>query len=198
MDMKAWITLLAASALAFGGTDLKIAHVDSKMIFDKYSETTKAQKEYDKQVAKWEEDASSRQKELMDMKDKLDKQSLLLSDEKKKELEADFLQKQSEYEQFVQKIYGKDGELFQKNQEISDPIIQKIKKTIQDVANQEGYDMVLDRAGGAVVFWKKDNDLTQKVLDILNKETEGASSTSSSTSTSTSPSTSSTPLTPTP
>jgi outer membrane protein len=48
--------------------------------------------------------------------------------------------------------------------------VQKIKKTIQDVANQEGYDMVLDRAAGAVVFWKKDNDLTQRVLEILNKE----------------------------
>lgn len=172
--MKIWMTLLAAAGIAFGAADLKIAHVDSKMIFDKYSETTKAQKEYDKQVAKWEQDAAAKQKELMDMKDKLEKQSLLLSDEKKKELEADFLKKKSEYEQFVQRIYGKEGELFQKNQQISDPIIQKIKKTIQDVANQEGYDMVFDRAAGAVVFWKKDNDLTQKVLDLLNKENGGA------------------------
>jgi outer membrane protein len=70
----------------------------------------------------------------------------------------------------VQQIYGKEGALYQKNQEISDPIVQKIKKTIQDVANQEGYDMVLDRAAGAVVFWKKDNDLTQRVIEILNKE----------------------------
>ena len=30
--------------------------------------------------------------------------------------------------------------------------------------------MVFDRAAGAVVFWKKDNDLTQKVIDVLNKE----------------------------
>jgi hypothetical protein len=30
--------------------------------------------------------------------------------------------------------------------------------------------MVFDRATGAVVHWKKDNDLTQRVLDILNKE----------------------------
>ena len=168
--MKTGMMLLMAVAMVFAGADLKIAHVDSKMIFDKYAETTKAQKEYDKQVAKWEQDASAKQKELMEMKDKLEKQSLLLSDEKKKELEADFLKKKSEYEQFVQKIYGKEGELFQKNQEISDPIIQKIKKTIQDVANQEGYDMVFDRAAGAVVYWKKDNDLTQKVLDLLNKE----------------------------
>ncbi len=159
--------LLSGTASA---ADLKIAHVGSKMIFDKYAETKKAQKEYDKQVQKWEQDAATKQKTLMELKDKLDKQSLMLSEEKKKEMEADFLKKKSEYEQFVQQIYGKDGTLFQKNEEFSGPIIQKIKKTIQDVANQEGYDMVLDRAAGAVVFWKKDNDLTQKVVDVLNKE----------------------------
>jgi outer membrane protein len=152
--------------------DLKIAHVDSKLVFEKYADTKKAQKEYDKQVQKWEQDAANKQKELMDLKDKLEKQSLMLSEEKKKEMEADFLKRKSEYEQFVQKIYGKDGELFQKNEEFSGPIIQKIKKTIQDVANQEGYDLVIDRAAGAVVFWKKDNDLTQKVIDVLNKETK--------------------------
>ncbi len=168
--------LVLAFSLLFAGlasaSDLKIAHVDSKMVFDKYADTKKAQKEYDKQVQKWEQDAATKQKDLMDMKDKLEKQSLMLSEEKKKEMEADFLKRKSEYEQFVQKIYGKDGELFQKNEEFSGPIIQKIKKTIQDVANQEGYDLVIDRAAGAVVFWKKDNDLTQKVIDVLNKETK--------------------------
>ncbi len=166
--------MILALGLLFAGmaysSDLKIAHVDSKLVFDKYADTKKAQKEYDKQVQKWEQDAATKQKSLMELKDKLEKQSLMLSDEKKKEMEADFLKKKSEYEQFVQQIYGKDGALFQKNEEFSGPIIQKIKKTIQDVANQEGYDMVFDRAAGAVVFWKKDNDLTQKVIDVLNKE----------------------------
>jgi outer membrane protein len=76
----------------------------------------------------------------------------------------------------VQQVYGKDGALYQKNQEITDPILQKIKKTIQDLANQEGYDMVLDRASGSVVYWSKDNDLTQRVLDILNKGAPAAGS----------------------
>jgi outer membrane protein len=166
------IALTLAFAFATTGftAELKIAHVDSKLIFEKYADTKKAQKEYDKQVQKWEQEAANKQKSLMEMKDRLDKQSLMLSEEKKKELEAEFLKKKSEYEQFVQKIYGKEGELFQKNEEFSGPIITKIKKTIQDVANQEGYDMVIDRAAGAVVFWKKDNDLSQKVIDLLNKE----------------------------
>jgi outer membrane protein len=170
--MKTWIlTLVAALSLATASfADLKIAHVDSKMLFEKYAETTKAQRDYDRQVQKWEQDAQAKQKELLEMKERLEKQSLMLSDEKKKELEAQFAKKKADYEQFVQQIYGKEGALYQKNQEITDPIVQKIKKTIQDVANQEGYDMVLDRAAGAVVFWKKDNDLTQRVLEILNKE----------------------------
>jgi outer membrane protein len=162
------LAVLASAATSFA--DLKIAHVDSKMIFEKYAETTKAQRDYDRQVQKWEQDAQTKQKELLELKERIEKQSLMLSEEKKKELEATFMKKKADYEQFVQQIYGKEGALYQKNQEISDPIIQKIKKTIQDVANQEGYDMVFDRAAGAVVYWKKDNDLTQRVLEILNKE----------------------------
>jgi len=176
MRIANWLSAaLIVLPLALGhAADLKIAHVDSKLIFDKYSETKKAQKEYDKQVQKWEQDVADKQKELMEMKERLEKQSLMLSDEKKKDLQADILKRETEYRQFVEKVYGKNGELLNKNEEFSGPIIQKIKKTVQDVANQEGYDLVLDRAAGAVVFWKKDNDLTQKVIDILNKGVKDA------------------------
>ena len=51
---------------------------------------------------------------------------------------------------------------------MSAPIIQLIRKAIQEITLQEGYDMVVDRATGAVLFWKAENDLTQKVLDYLN------------------------------
>lgn len=178
--MKNWIAIaLGTAALAASASaDIKIAHVDSKMIFEKYTETPKAQRDYDRQVQKWEQDAKAKQKEVMDLQERLDKQSLMLSEEKKQELQAQLTKKKADYEQFVQQIYGKDGALYQKNQEITDPIVQKIKKTIQDVANQEGYDMVFDRASGAVVYWGKDNDLTQRVLDILNKGAPAADSSS--------------------
>ena len=43
-----------------------------------------------------------------------------------------------------------------------------IRKAVNEIALQEGYDMVIDRATGAVLFWKKENDLTNKVLNYLN------------------------------
>ena len=64
--------LLACTAFAEDG--LRIAHVDSKLIFDGYKGTKKAQEEYDRQVAKWEQQGNLIQKELAAIKEKLDKQ----------------------------------------------------------------------------------------------------------------------------
>ncbi len=158
--------LMACTAFAEDG--LRIAHVDSKLIFDGYKGTKKAQEEYDRQVAKWEQQGNLIQKELSAIKEKLDKQVLMLSDEKKRELEADYAKKETELKEFIDRVYGRNGELITENEKVSGPIIQLIRKAINEIALQEGYDMVVDRATGAVVFWKKENDLTQKVLDYLN------------------------------
>ena len=59
---------------SFAEDGLRIAHVDSKIIFDGYKGTRKAQEEYDRQVAKWEQQANLLQKELAAIKERLDKQ----------------------------------------------------------------------------------------------------------------------------
>jgi outer membrane protein len=160
--------LFGLGAGVFAEDGLRIAHVDSKLIFEGYKGTRKAQDEYDRQVAKWEQQANLLQKELAAVKEKLDKQSLMLSDEKRKELEADYAKKDTELKDFINRVYGRTGELITENEKISAPIIQLIKKAVNEIALQEGYDMVVDRATGAVLFWKNENDITQKVLDYLN------------------------------
>ena len=159
---------MALACSAFAEDGLRIAHVDSKLIFDGYKGTKKAQEEYDRQVAKWEQQANLLQKELSAIKEKLDKQLLMLSDEKKRELEAEYNKKDTELKTFIDRVYGRKGELITQNEKVSAPIIQLIRKAVNEIALQEGYDMVVDRATGAVLFWKKENDLTQKVLDYLN------------------------------
>ena len=161
-----FVLLFACTGFAEDG--LRIAHVDSKLIFDGYKGTKKAQEEYDRQVAKWEQQGNLLQKELSAIKEKLDKQVLMLSDEKKRELEAEYNKKDTELKNFIDRVYGRKGELISENEKVSAPIIQLIRKAINEIALQEGYDMVVDRATGAVVFWKKENDLTNKVLEYLN------------------------------
>ena len=119
-------------------------------------------------MSKWEQQANLLQKELAAIKEKIDKQLLMLSDEKRRELEADYKKKDTELKNFIDRVYGRNGELISENEKISGPIIQLIRKAVNEIALQEGYDMVVDRATGSVLFWKKENDLTQKVLDYLN------------------------------
>ena len=159
---------LGLLSIAFAEDGLRVAHVDSKLIFEGYKGTKKAQEEYDRQVAKWEQQANLLQKELAAIKEKLDKQALMLSDEKRKELEADYAKKNTELKEFIDRVYGRTGELITENEKVSAPIISLIKKAVTEIALQEGYDMVIDRATGAVLFWKDENDLTKKVLDYLN------------------------------
>lgn len=169
--------LLATVALAEGP---RIAVVDSKVLFDGYTGTKEAQATYEKQVAQWEQEVADKQKELASMKERFEKQSLMLSDEKKRELAAQFQQKQADLQRLVQDLYGKDGRIAHKYDEFMAPIIERIRAVVQQVAKSEGYDLVLDRAAGALLYVGKDDlDLSTKVLDRMNSEYTGASRSSS-------------------
>lgn len=150
--------------------EMRVAHVDSRVIFTKYKGSQLIQDQYDQKLARWEQEANLLQKEVASIREKLDKQSLLLSEEKKQKLEGDLAEKEATLRAFVDRIYGMNGELVAENQKISAPLVQEIRNAVNEVALQEGYDLVVDRATGSVLFWKAEHDLTQRVLDELNSK----------------------------
>ena len=168
MKIRLLPLLLFLFALPAFASDARVAHVDSKLIFEKYRKTSDAQTDYDRKLALWEQEANVLQKKVAHLRERIEQQALMLSPEKKKELEAELSLKETELQQFVNRIYGDKGELVQENAKISTPIIKEIRRVINEVALQEGYDLVLDRASGAVIFWKNEDDLTDRVLDVLN------------------------------
>jgi outer membrane protein len=162
--------LLAAGCLFGVSAELKVGFINVEEIFKNYTGTKDAQVKFDKEVAKWEQDASDRQKEIKDIKDQLEKQSLLLSSERKAELEAKLKQKMVEYQDFLQTKFGQKGEVLSKNEELTKPIVEKINKIIDKIAKDEGYDFIFDARAGGVIFGKPAFDLTERVLNLLNKE----------------------------
>jgi outer membrane protein len=166
-----WVFVFTASLWA--RDDMRVAHVDTKLIFEGYKAVQTAQKEYEAQLAVWEQQANLLQKELDALRNSLDRQALVLSDEKRRQLQGQLEAKQAEQKAFVDEIYGPKGKMVAENQRISAPALAKIKTAIQEVALQEGYDLVVDRATGAVVFWQEEHDLTKRVLVFLNGSSEG-------------------------
>jgi len=149
---------------------MKIGFINSEEIFRAYHGTKEAQEKFDKEVAKWEQEASGKQKELKDLKDQLDKQSLLLSAERRADIEGKMKQKYQEYQDFLQTKFGQKGEALTKNEELTKPIIEKINKILDKIAKDESYDYIFDARTGGVIYAKKTYDLTSRVIEILNKE----------------------------
>ncbi len=163
------VALLACGMFFWSNAELKIGFVNVEEIFKSYSGTKDAQEKFDKEVAKWEQDASAKQKEIKDIKDQLEKQSLLLSSERKAELEAKLKQKMVDYQDFLQNKFGQKGEVLSKNEELTKPIIEKMNKIIQKIAKDENYDFILDARAG-VIYSKPTYDLTKQVMNLLDKE----------------------------
>lgn len=168
-DLKV-VFILVLCAVFFAFAELKIGFINSEQIFQEFEGTKVAQDKFNKEVAKWEQEATERQKEMQELKDQLEKQSLLLSEERKKEIESKLQQKMIDYQQFLQDKFGQQGEALKKNEDLTKPIVEQINKILEQIAKTENYDYIFDVRNGGVVWAKPAYDLTSRVLQALNKE----------------------------
>ncbi len=163
-----WVLLLFV-CISFSYAELKIGFINSEKILMEYEGTKSAEDKLKKEYAKWEQEATERQKKMKEMKEQLDKQSLLLSAERKKEIESELEREYIEYNKFLQEKFGQQGDAAKRNDELLRPIIDKINKILDKIAKNENYDFIFDSRGG-VVYAKKAYDLTEKVVQVLNSE----------------------------
>jgi outer membrane protein len=157
-------------AVPNGLAELKIGYIDSKMVLAKFQGLTDAQSKLDKDIAKWDQNLSKRYKDIKDLKEVIDKQSLILSDERKKVLQDSLDQMVTQARQEERKIFGPHGDVDTKNEELSKPVIDKINQILARIAKEENFDFILDARAGGVVYALPKYDLSERVLLLLNKE----------------------------
>jgi outer membrane protein len=111
------------------------------------------------------------------MIEEIDSQSLLLSPEKKEEKMRNAQEKALAIEKYKYEKLGPEGEYYKKNLELTKPIIDKINNLIQKIGQDDGYDFIFDASSGALVHANTEKyDITQRVLDELNKGVSTSSS----------------------
>ncbi len=149
---------------------LKIGYVNSQEILAKFKDAQDAQKRLQEIIKGWEQEASQMQNQIRELQDQLESQSLLLSEEKKAEKNQELQQMYLNYQQFSQQKFGPQGEAYTKQQELMQPVQQKVLGVISDLGKEKGFDYIFDSVAGNIVFAADDQpDLTQEVIDRLNK-----------------------------
>ena len=162
--------LFAAPASA---QNVRIGFIDSQRIFNEYKAAQEAQDRFAREIQSWRTEADDRRKQVEDLRNELKDQDPLLSESKRLEKESTLQKAVSDYDRFVQDFWGPNGKVQRLNDEITREVIGKVRDAVELLANREGYDLVLDAADGNVIFGVKSLDLTQRVLDDLNKSTVG-------------------------
>jgi Skp family chaperone for outer membrane proteins len=149
---------------------VKIGYIDSIRIFESYSFARETQDRFGREIEAWRRESDDRLQAIEEQRAELKEQSLVLSEERRLELENQLQRSLTEYEQFVQAFWGPNGKAASMNQQLTAEVIQKVRDVVEQIALDEAYDLVLDAADGNVIFAVKTLDLTDRVLDILNEE----------------------------
>jgi len=144
---------------------LKVGYVDSDKIFAEYTEWNKAQEEFQTQYNAWDQEAKDMQAELEDLINEYDRQSLILSADKKKEKEAAIEAKRQKLDAYTRTVFGPGGEAERKNNTLVKPLLDKINAAIEQIATEGNYDLIFNSAG--LAYGKKDYDITDQVLSLL-------------------------------
>lgn len=164
------IVLLAVFALPYSvKAQEKFVYIDSYRIRLEYKEFQDAQAQFNKDVEQWNAEVEKGQREIEVLENDLTKQALILSDAKKREKETEIQQKKDVWQKMANDIFGPDGRAERRNAELTKPLLDKINAVLEKLAIAEGYALILDTVNGNIAYGKKDLDITEKVLEELEK-----------------------------
>ena len=142
--------------------------VDTDYILKSLPEYSQVKTQIDKLSEQWSGEVNALQSELESLKDALDAERILLSPGKLEKREKGILDKHAEVLALQQKYFGPTGELFEKRNQLVQPIQDKVFGAVQEVARKRKLDLVLDKsAQGGVLFVEKEKDYSNEVLNSI-------------------------------
>jgi outer membrane protein len=159
------VVALSTTAMAQKGT--KVGHINSNDLLTAMPERTTVQKELEEYAnqLKVTLDAMSKEYETKvgDFQSKQDVMTDIIKDNKIKEI-TDLEKRIKEFQQTA------EADLQKKEQDLLQPIIDKAKTAINDVAKENGYTYVLDSSVGVVLYSVETDDILPKVKKKLGIE----------------------------
>jgi outer membrane protein len=159
--------VIAALLLTFApiaAAQMRVAVVDTQRAVMETEDGLRAQATLKKLFDKRQRELDQKQKDLQKEREDLEKNRAQINTEAMTK-RVDTWQREMAQVQAVFVEYNK--ELQQKQNELTQPIVQKTVGIIRRLATQEGYDLVLERQ--AATYFRSDLDLTDKVITLYNR-----------------------------
>lgn len=163
---KVFIILLSLWALQVSAQ--KFGYVDTEYVLKKLPEYNEAQKEIDKISVQYQKDIEAKYASLDSMFNAFRKEEILLTEEMKQKRQDQIMMKEKEIKEYQKKIFGFEGLVFLKRQELIKPVQDKVFAAVKKVAQGHNLQVVFDKASDLVmIYTNPTHDYTDYVLEEL-------------------------------
>jgi outer membrane protein len=169
MNRLALATALGLAAMGCGhasqsSQNMRLAYVDYQRILLEVEDAKAAKARLQKWIDENEQEISREQELLRKEKEQLDKQASVMSEEARSQKAADLQKRVLELGQKWERLRAEVGT--RERQEL-DPIIRRIDKVVEEVADRGGFALVFDRSNSGLVYGRKKYDLSDEVIRAL-------------------------------
>lgn len=146
----------------------KFGHIDSQKLLSEMPETATARKAVEDYTKQLEDQLKTMQTELQTKYDDYTAKQSTYSDLIKKTKEDELNGLQQRIQNFQQTA---QQDIQKKEQELLQPVINKAKTAIKEVAKEKGYTYIFDTSTGSLAYWPETaDDIMQLVKAKLNKK----------------------------
>lgn len=150
----------------------KMAYIDTDKIMMLSSETQEAQSILIQERQKWDKEINDLDVQLDQLYADYESKKMILSQSGKQEAEQKIMDLTDRRQAKVREIYGEQGKFVQKQSELLEPILKKLQTVIEKVAVENNYTVIFDAAAGGLLYAKPNLDITDTILQELEKSVE--------------------------
>ena len=165
--------IIALTALCIGcllpAAAQKFAMVDMEYIMSNIPAYERANEQLNQTSKKWQAEVEALDNQAKTLYKNYQNEAVFLSEAQKKEREQAIVDKEKEASELRKKYFGPQGELYKKRIALIEPIQDEVYNAIKGIAQQRGYQLVLDRATetAGIIFASPSIDISNEVLAKL-------------------------------
>ncbi|MEP0713151.1 MAG: OmpH family outer membrane protein [Algoriphagus sp.] len=150
----------------------KIGYIDSEYILNKHPDYKIIQQELENISSEWKKEAQNLDKEIKELSVQLKAEEVLLTEEMYQQRLEQINFKKKESQEFNSRIFGIDGQYFQKQAELMQPLQSKIYDAIERMTRRNNLGILFDKAAepSAIIYTDPRHDYSEFVLEELGIE----------------------------
>ena len=169
MKKKIFLLILPLFCFATSLKAQKIGYIDTEYITSRMPEYKVAQAEIEKLTAKWVKEVSDKNDEVSKLEKTYRAEEILLTEEMKQQRLRAIADKEKEAKDLQNKIFGYNGDLLKKKQDIMKPVLDEVAKSVEKIARLKKIDILFDKSsdGVSMLYTNPIHDYTDYILEEL-------------------------------